>query len=68
LKTKKVKGTNGVVTEIATGTSGVKKGTLLGDTMRGAVRYQQQADKVMKKAVKSGLLSQKKANEIAKLI
>lgn len=68
LKTKKVKGTNGVITEVATGTKGVKKGTLLGDTMRGAVRYQQQADKVMKKAVKSGLLSQKKANEIAKLI
>lgn len=68
LKTKKVKGTNGVITEVATGTKGVKKGTLLGDTMRGAVRYQKQADKVMKKAVKSGLLSQKEANKIAKLI
>lgn len=68
LKTKTVKGTNGVTAQIATGVSGAKKGTLLGDTMRGAVRYQKQADKVMKKAVKMGLLSQKKANEIAKLI
>ena len=68
LLTKSVTGTNGVTAQIATGTKNAKKGTLLGDTMRGAVRYQQQADKVMKKAVKSGLLSQKKANEIAKLI
>lgn len=68
LLTKDVTGTNGVTAQIATGTKNAKKGTLLGDTMRGAVRYQQQADKVMKKAVKSGLLSQKKANEIAKLI
>lgn len=68
LNLKTVKGTNGVMAKIATGTKNAKKGTLLGDTMRGAVRYQQQADKVMKKAVKSGLLSQKKANEITKLI
>lgn len=68
LQTKSVVGTNGVRTQIATGTKNATKGTLLGDTMRGAVRYQQQADKVMRKAVKSGLLSQKEANKIAKLI
>ena len=68
LKTKTVKSKDGAAIEIATGVSGAKKGTLLGDTMRGAVRYQKQADKVMSKAVSSGLLSKKQAKNITKLI
>jgi len=44
LNTTTVTGTNDVTAKIAKSTSGGKKGTLLYDTMRGAVRYQKFAD------------------------
>ena len=74
LKTREVTGKNGVTAQVAYKATGGTKGTLLYDTMRGAVRYQQQADAVMKEAVKDGLFGKnkkkanKKAADIAKLI
>ena len=55
LKTKTVKGSNGVTANVATGYSGGTKGTLLYDTMRGAVRYQKQADTIINKAINAGI-------------
>lgn len=62
------KGTNGVTAQYAKSVKGGTKGTLLYDTMRGAVRYQQQADAIMNKAVKGKILSKSQAANITKLI
>ena len=75
----KVTGSNGVTANIAKSASGGTKGTLLYDTMRGAVRYQQFADSIMTEAVNRGLFGKVKtkkqkeaataqANNIKKLI
>ena len=68
LVTGTTKGPDGVTAQYAKKATGGTKGTLLYDTMRGAARYQDQATKVMNKAVSSGILSKKKAAEITKLI